>query len=167
MGKTTTLGELEKRGFDIVPEAARQIIAEEQQKVQGILPWTDLMGFQQKVLDRQLDLEGHVRGSVAFLDRGVVDGLAYCKLGAQVPHRELVRCAGMHRYEGVFILDQLPLYSTDTERKEDRETATKIHACLHEVYHEQGYRPIVVPVLKPEGRAQFILEHILNKSSSF
>lgn len=104
-GKTTTCEELHKLGHHIVPEAARQIIREEQPS--GILPWTDLGGFQELVLDRQLDLESKVRG-VAFADRGIIDNLAYCIAGNIPPPRCIIEAAERAQYTKVFLLDRLP-----------------------------------------------------------
>ncbi len=162
VGKTTMLLELEKYGYVIVPEAARQIIAEEQQKPKGILPWTDLKGFQHKVLERQLDLESRVSGPVVFLDRGIVDGLAYCRLGSIVPPQKLITLAGTHRYTGVFLLDLLPNYAMDNERKEDVDTARKIHRYIHAAYEQCAYTPKTIPVCFPEERARRILHELVS-----
>src|SRR3989344_724000 len=89
VGKTTTLLELHKLGHTVVPEAARQLITQEQQKEKGVLPWTNLFVFQQLVTKLQLELERSVGKEMAFLDRGFVDNFAYCKLGKILAPQEL------------------------------------------------------------------------------
>ncbi len=159
VGKTTTLLEIQKLGHRVVPEAARQIITQEQQKKEGILPWTNLFVFQQLVTKLQLELEDGVGKEIAFLDRGYVDNFAYCKVGNILAPQELVALKSIHKYDGVFVLDPLPHYNKDDVRKEDAVFAQALHEAIMEVYHEQGYSPIRVPVLSPEERARFILKH--------
>ena len=161
VGKTKTLLELQKLGHQIVPEAARHLIEQEQQKPQGVLPWTNLFVFQQLVTQLQLEFESRISVGVAFLDRGFVDNFAYCKLGNILVPEELVALKTTHKYDGVFVLDPLLAYSKDAVRKEDAAFAQALHAAILEVYHEQGYVPIVVPVLEPEDRAKFILKYVL------
>ena len=161
VGKTTTLLELQKLGHEIVPEAARQVIAEEQQKLNGILPWTNLTGFQSLVIQRQLNLENQVSKKIAFLDRGILDNLAYCDVNDIPAPKELLELKSSHKYSAVFLLDPLPFYTIDMQRKEDRETAQKVHEAINKVYKEEGYNIIIVPVLSPSERAKFIIEHVL------
>ncbi len=158
VGKTTILRELERLGHHVVPETGRAIIKEEQQKPNGILPWKDLYTFQILVVARQLALETRIEGSPAFLDRGVLDGLAYCIAGniPTPPELEIVR----PNYKGVFLLDPLGTYATDAERKEDAEHARRIHSAIETVYTRSGIPLVRVPVLPPAERTQYILEHV-------
>lgn len=156
VGKTTTLNELARRGYKTAPEAARMIIQEEQAKPNGILPWTDLLGFQHLVLQRQINLEQRLWDG--FLDRAI-DGIAYCRLGKIEVPKELIYFAKTNRYDCIIFPDALP-YKLDSERKEDEATAKKIHDEIFKVYVEFGYNPIRVPVLPVDKRADFILEKI-------
>lgn len=162
VGKTTLVEALEKRGYVVVPEAARQIIQEEQKKFDGILPWKSqeyFFLFQQLVVKRQLDLEASVEDRCCFLDRSIVDGVAYCHLAALVAPEELGVQVQHHRYDSVFLLDRLP-YKQDAERKEDEATAQRIHEMIREVYTEGGYDIISVPVFPVEQRVDFVLNKI-------
>ena len=155
VGKTTTLNELEKLGYSTLPEVARQIIAE--QMPNGVLPWTNLAEFQNLVVNRQLDLERRVKG-IAFLDRGVIDGVGYCLAGGiKVPQKLYTACKTAD-YAGVFLLDKLPAYCKDTERKESVDEAQRIHNAIAEAYVMHGYTLIRVPVLLPKERAEFIFQ---------
>src|SRR3989344_6176416 len=81
-GKTTMIQEFKRRGYRTFPEVARQIIAEEQGKEKGILPWTDLGSFQELVVERQVAQEKDVStNKKIFLDRALPDNLAYAEIG--------------------------------------------------------------------------------------
>jgi len=157
-GKTTTCKELASLGYEIVQESARIIIAEEQQKTNGVLPWTNLFEFQKLVLRRQLDLESRINGQPTFLDRGFLDGVAYCWQGKVKVPEELLALTKTQRYNRVFLLDPLPNYQTDGQRKEDITVAAELHRLIGEAYKEFGYDVIKVPVLEPKQRAQNIIK---------
>src|SRR3989344_3919034 len=81
-GKTTMIQEFKRRGHHTFPEVARQIIAEEQAKEKGILPWTDLALFQELVVKRQAAQEKNVSTSKKiFLDRALPYNLSYAESG--------------------------------------------------------------------------------------
>lgn len=156
IGKTTMIELLATRGHQVLPEAARMVIEVEQGKDGGVLPWTDLEGFQYKVADLQLELEDGIQSREAFLDRGIIDGFGYSTLGG-VKAPEIIHELGKNRYEKIFILDPLPTYENDSARKENRDEALRIHGAIENAYKHFGYDPISVPVLPPEERVLFIL----------
>lgn len=159
-GKTTTINELEKLGYAIVPESARSIIAEEKNKQKGILPWTDLHEFQKLVLARQLRLENEAIASKhqkIFHDRSLVDGIAYAEIGNATVPEELYRSIGRADYKRVFYLEQLPGYVQDKERKEDPELAERIHKKLYDVYDRLGFDIVKIPSCGIEERIEMIL----------
>lgn len=162
-GKTSTIKEIEKLGYEVLEESARQIIYEEQQKFDGVLPWINLQEFQRKVLKRQIDLESRLKSDVVFLDRGVLDGIAYCRLEGVQPISELLDLMQTHRYDSIFLLDPLPFYIQDYQRKETPEQAKKVHETIAQVYKEAGYNLISVPFLLPQERANYIVEKAKNK----
>lgn len=162
-GKTTTLQELEKRGYVTVPEAGRSVIVDEQRKEHGIFPWTDLYEFQRLVTRRQGELEAEMltgKKGLAFLDRGLIDNLAYCQQGGIAVPSELLAAISRADYAGIFLLNLLPNYHTDAERKEDQKTAVQLHQLIEAVYREHGFAPVTVPILPPHQRADFILNYI-------
>ncbi len=154
IGKTTTLEELGKLGYEIVEESARIVWRS------GYDASKDLGGFQLRVLERQLELEARARGDPVFLDRGVFDCIAYCRLGNIEVPRKLQMLTREHKYGGIFILDPLPFYNIDAERKEGRELARRIHETIISVYKELGYNLERIPVLSPEERAKEIIKKV-------
>ena len=145
-----------------MPETARIIIEEEQEKNSDILPWKDLMFFQEKVVLKQVQMESEISETHVFLDRGILDSYAYSKLGNVSAPLHAYQDAHS-RYIQVFILELLPGYTPDTVRKETADYRHQIHQALFDAYEQFGYAPIVVPILSPENRAEFILRHIDSK----
>ena len=81
-GKTTVLLELEKRGYRVVPEVARQIIQEQVRDGGRALPWGDRKLYTDLMLMRSV--ESYLQNSSAtqpiFFDRGVPDTMGYARL---------------------------------------------------------------------------------------
>lgn len=160
-GKTTTLLALLEKGFRAVPEVPRMIIEGEQANNGTILPWKDFLNFQKTVLQKQIELESDLQDHhVAFLDRGVPDQIAYCRLqGTEVPI-EILEAVKSNRYDRVFLLDRLPVYETDSARKEDPKTAERLHQLIREAYLELDYDVVSVPPVSVQKRIEFILSSI-------
>ncbi|MFC1685743.1 AAA family ATPase [Nanoarchaeota archaeon] len=163
VGKSTTLKVLSnKKGVCTLREAATYVITQEldkeKQGKEAQLPWTDRDGFQKRVLEQQLRWEEgipfHAR---IFLDRGVIDGLAYYRLDGITPPKELEKAAEESRYDKIFLLERLTSFERTTTRREDLETAQKLHYLVEKEYKKYGYNPIRIPEADPESRAHNIL----------
>lgn len=161
-GKTTICCELLKEGYVVLPEVARRVIAKNQ-KTNGPLPWTDFEKFQREVLNKQLQYERATQtiDDITFGDRGVIDTLGYYLTESlyTIP-ADIQEEMFKHDYRGVFILELLPNYKTDSERKESKEKALKIQNNLIEAYTWTANRPIIVPVLPLEERIKFVKEKV-------
>ncbi|MDP3789732.1 MAG: ATP-binding protein, partial [Candidatus Omnitrophota bacterium] len=171
-GKTSVIECLAQKGIKTIPEVARSIIAEEQSKARvipgyvPILPSTDLELFEERCIQRQLAQEVNlVQSHDYFLDRSLVDPIAYAELAKvrlQPDLDDLLRDAD---YRAVFFLEQLPQYVKDTERSEDAVQAQRLHYKLYDVYDRWGYDIIPVPVFPGSleesiaQRADYILRH--------
>jgi predicted ATPase len=169
VGKTTICNELAARGYTTLPEAARHIIASEQMKPAGKLPWTDFEGFQHLVLDHIESLESCVEGD-AFCDRGALDAIAYHHDIGIAPCERLDALVQAERfqkrYEKVFVLDRLPTYTRDEQRLEDEPKAIRLHTLIRRAYLNCGYEVINVPVLEPAARAQYIIDRLHTDTST-
>lgn len=160
VGKTTVLNILASRGYEIVNEAADEIIREEREKPnKGALGLDNIQSFQELVAARQLELEAKAKSGIVFLDRGITDGYAFCKL-AQVDVPAIIMDESRDRYEKIFFLESLGKYEYDGVRTGSLEKANQIHPFLKEAYEFFGYSPIDVPVATPEERADFILKSL-------
>lgn len=147
-GKTTLLNAL-SGNYQVLPEAARQIIEEEQTKTNGTLPWTDFDGFEKLVYERQITQENSVRNyqGTVLLDRGTSDITGYYKANNLKTPSWLEKSLKETRYNAVFILDRLPesYFKNDSARKETPEEAAHIHNSIIAAYKQAGYEPIMVP----------------------
>ncbi len=189
VGKTTIINALTARGYVGVSEAARHIIAKEQKKVdrskarggsyKGVLPWTDLAKFQHRVVRQQSLWEtaaarslqgarGKARGTV--LDRSFVDPIAYMLEAGMTPrthpalYKKLFTKIQKAGYKKVFVLDQLPHYANDPQRKESAVQAGKLHSRLYDVYRDMGKRygfdVVRVPAVGVDKRVDFVLNQM-------
>jgi predicted ATPase len=159
-GKTTLINLLAEKGFQTVPEGARQYMEREIAKGQTIeeiraKPVT----LQRGISEVQLEIEGNLQASdFAFLDRGVPDTLAWYRVFGLNPN-ELLRECFQHRYASVFILEQLPL-KLDGLRFEDDTIIGFLDDWHTWDYGALGYDVIRVPVLPPKERCAFVLEKL-------
>ncbi len=159
VGKTTTLELLAARGYATVRETARDIIAAQQEAgADGILPWTDNLGFQYLVLDTLLRREREAQGDPVFCDRGAFDAFAYCKVFNTGVPEALEKVAQARRYSKVFLLDQLPTYVQDAQRREDPLLAKRLHEEIGNAYANLGYEVVRVPAIGPQARVEYIIE---------
>jgi len=169
----STLGELLRlKGEAFIDEAPRIIIDGEQCReavrngYKGTFPWTNLPGFERLVLEKQLELEA-MPNSVAdrneriWLDRSLIDLVAYSELGGIQPPEGLIEAIGKAGYSKVFILEPLTSYENDRVRHETREEAMKVHTKLKEVYERfskrLGFEIQYVPDIGLEARAELLL----------
>jgi len=160
-GKTSIINNLASRGYSVVEEMARQIL-EERGKPKTRQEWEQ---FQLDIFNRQSRLELQKlkqthKDNLIFLDRGLIDSLAYSNhiLGyfpvnlSEQDQNEL-----QSRYNQVFALDLLP-FEDDGLRVENSQEAKRIHERIIQTYQEFNYNPMQVPVMaSPQERADFIL----------
>jgi len=159
-GKTTVINALSEEGYKTVPEAARIVIEEELAKNGNILPWIDVDKFQKAVLEKQLELESSLKEGTYFLDRGIPDGIAFYALTDVEAPNQLIDAAKRNRYDKVFLLEMLPFYKIDNERKHNFKESKMLHQIIKEVYCDLGYRLVEVPLLSVEERVKFIQKHL-------
>ncbi len=167
VGKTTLIEFLATKRFRTVPEAARQIIEEEGLEFVDTVGWDGALAFQERIAERQLALEAVLPESSdpVFLDRGLIDGVAYCELdGIPVPPPILENARA--RYHTVFLLEFLGEYTMGPGRQDSPETARAIHARIADAYRTYGYPVVSVPAGDLEFRATFILDHLSQKEGS-
>ncbi len=159
-GKTTMLDQLADKGFQTVPEAARQYFEREMAKGRT-MDEIRADGIAQVcgVMDIQLRSESGLQvADVAFLDRGIPDVFAFCRVLGLNPNEVLPECFN-HRYASVFILDRFPAQQ-DGIRTEDDAIADFLDEWHERDYSALGYGVVRVPVMSPEERLAFVLEKL-------
>lgn len=157
-GKTTLVEHLEKLGFPVAREGARDILAE------GILhPLKDPVLFQNELARRQFLEEERVKnlnGEAAFLDRGIYDHVIFCRhFGVTELPPELKREPG---YGAVFVLDSLPFENDGIRIEKDIEEALRFKDAIVKEYEVRGIPCVPIPVMPVEARADMMLDWIKN-----
>jgi predicted ATPase len=162
-GKTAILQLAARPGIYTIGEVSTYVIGLERLHGGSALPWTDRDAFQKKVLKTQLEWENEIPAGVekVILDRGVPDGIAYYLMDGLEPPKELLDAAKAAKYDGIFIVEQLDSYEKTDMRREGRELANALHRRAHEVYESLGYKPISVPVMPRQERADWVLGQMM------
>jgi predicted ATPase len=157
-GKTTLIEQLADKGFQTVPETARLYIEKEIAKGRTIHEIRENVdAFERSLIEIQLKFERALRTTeIAFLDRGLPDGLTYCRVAGMDPNEILSECFH-HRYASIFVLERLPIQQDDI-RIEDEAIAGLIEEWLVRDYSALGYCVVMVPVLSPKDRLEFVLD---------
>ena len=163
-GKTTVLRELERRGFRVVPEVARQII-QEQIRAGGIaVPWGDREHYTRLMFDRSVrSFKAHTAATEpTFSDRGIPDVLCYARLIGFKDDNPIRRACKEFRYAPrvFFAPAWREIYQSDTERKQDFDEAIRTADMMGKVYRECGYSLIELPKSSPPERAEFVLNEL-------
>ncbi len=168
VGKTSLLKKLRDHGFHTISEVATSLI--EQALKQGLpnpAHGKDVITFQNNIWATQLDLECELQeNQIAFLDRGLLDNLAYYEFnGVQAP-QELFVAAQAINYKKVFVLDFLDTFQNTAVRKENIQQAKKIHNLIADKYATFGLPIVTVPSFAKdkEGRRLSAQESIIKRA---
>ena len=160
-GKTTLINFLKKLGYNVVEEAARLLVNLGELKKEDFLLKERRDYLQRKIMLKQLELESRIPdNTVTFLDRGLIDGIAYYWILNLEPPEELIRLSKDRNYKIVFILEQIKQYSHDELRYEPLEVGKRIHELIIKAYKMFNYTIEFIPELSVEERAKLILKII-------
>tara|TARA_R100001244_G_scaffold25113_2_gene25341 strand:+ start:12771 stop:13310 length:540 start_codon:yes stop_codon:yes gene_type:complete len=164
-GKSTVIDGLAKKGYNVVPEAAIQVI----EAIQALVPNGDLEwrrhyfeSFQWLISQRQQELELQTSKALTFYDRGAYDGYGFAAHhGAAIPKLVADMCS-KSTYDMVFLLDLVTPFDprSDTSRIETIEDCKELQERLNLAYMDFGYEPVFVPLMSVEDRIEFILDRI-------
>ena len=160
-GKTTTINILTARGYKTTIEHARHYIDTQRQKGKTVEEARrNQQEFQMGILDMQIEQEALLSADeTVFLDRALPDALAYYYFLNLPINEKLTAAMNLYRYKKVFILDILPLVQ-DYARREDKKAQERIHELLIEVYTSLNIPVVHVPILPPDERVAYILDHL-------
>lgn len=166
VGKTTTINELQKLGYLIVPEDARRIIQGQIQTGGKGLPWKDKTNYARLMLEASIQtylrITGQQSSKVSFFDRGILDTICYMKMENIPVSAAVDGLATIHRYNRkVFILPPWKdIYEMDNERKQTWHEAVYTFKKMKQTYLEYGYEIIEVPKDSVKFRCEFIVNQI-------
>ncbi|MBI5147837.1 MAG: ATP-binding protein [Parcubacteria group bacterium] len=154
-GKTSVIDQLAKRGYPVLHEAARELIAED------LFP-PRTFEFQNELSARHLAREKifyKLPAPFGFLDRGVYDNSAFCRY-FKFPEPANI-AAHNHFYAAVFFLDVLGEFQPDGIRIESGlAEALTIKDLIRAEYESRAIPCIVVPAMSVEERSDFILRRV-------
>ena len=164
-GKSTVIRLLKDLGFKTTEELARHYIDLQQMNGRSIDEIrSNQRQFQHKVLNLQIDLERRLDPQeLTFLDRGLPDELAYYQYFNLPPDEKLIEYLDVFAYQKIYIMDLLPLCA-DYARTEDADAQKALHQLIIETYSKRSTPVVMVPVLPPKERVQFILDDLGIKS---
>ncbi|MBB4121058.1 AAA family ATPase [Martelella radicis] len=161
-GKSSLIEALAVRGFAVVREPGRRIVAEELAGDGRALPWVDLEAFARRAIEMATaDHEAmlQVKGPI-FFDRGLVDALA--GLDHLTGATAIPDISRRVRYgQTVFMTPPWPeIYVNDDERRHGLDEGMAEYERLMAFYPKLGYRPVVLPKADIETRIRFILQRV-------
>ena len=164
-GKSTLIDKLGAKGFNTLPEVAREYFEGELNKGRSLNEIRkDRAAFTYRIFELMAAREKSLQSSkVVFLDRGLPDIIGYLRYAGMDPNIALHDCL-QNRYASVFKLDRLP-YIKDDVRAGDDNYADYFDTWISRDYSALGYKVISVPVLTPDERLDFILERLAEKGN--
>ena len=163
--KSTILQLLKAQGFNVVPEPAREILAEQRSIGDEGVPEQNPKLFTQLLLSRAIYQYKQMQTAqdIVIFDRGIPDNIAYAQL-FNLNYPPAHQAAKLYRYHiDVFIFPAWDkIYTTDDERIMSFEAAKAFGDSVQKVYKECGYNLIEVPRASPEKRVKFIKKYLLD-----
>jgi predicted ATPase len=161
-GKSTLLSELKDRGYAVVEEPGRRIVAGELRNgSSAALPWINPAAFAERavklsVLDR--DQAREIPGMV-FFDRGLIDAASALEY---VTGKPILEKYATERYNPrVFVTPPWPeIYKIDAERQHKFQDAVKEYERLLVAFSSLGYTIDVLPKVGVSQRADIILRNL-------
>ena len=159
-GKTTLLTELAARGYAIVDESARAIIAE--RLARGESPRPGPPAFAREILRRDIEkyLNQPRTPKWTFFDRSLIEALGMLHEVSPLPSSELESLLATYPFHRtVFVLPPWEaIYSTDDERDQTFADAVDVHDRVVQWYSSCGYVLNEVPRLPVAQRVEHVLQ---------
>lgn len=161
-GKSTLLAALAARGFPVVEEPGRRIVAQEHATGGNALPWTDMAAFARRAI--AMAAQDHAAASARpgwiFFDRGLVDAAAALHHATGEPLRADL-LAGMRYHRRVFLTPPWPdIYAADAERRHGLDDAVAEYERIAALLPTLGYQTVEIPRMPVGERADFVLERL-------
>lgn len=161
-GKTTTILELKRRGYNVLQECARKIA--NSKFIGKSIKEIKKKEFQDAIFDLQKERLEKLKGDKFFFtDRGLGDTLAYYRINNLEVPKEKWDYALRFRYSKIFILDFLNFYEQDSLRQETEQEQKKIQKIIIDIYKQLEYNIVIIPFMKVSERVDFILSKLKSK----
>lgn len=161
-GKSSLAAELRRRGYPVVDEPGRRVIAEEEQGDGRALPWHDMKAFLLRVIAmarEDLERARAAQEGWVFFDRGLIDALVALGNIEGEPTVGAFADGPLHYHHRVFLVPPWPgIFVQDEARRHDLAFATQEYSRLLAAYPALGYETIVLPKMSVAQRADHVLE---------
>ena len=160
-GKSALLHELARRGFAVVEEPGRRIIAEERDASGRALPWIDLAAFARRAVEMSLQdrRDAKDKAGPIFFDRGLIDAAA--ALEYATGEKVLRRYAAERFHDCVFMAPPWPeIYGKDADRRHSLDSAIAEYERLVQAYTSLGYAIQILPKTGIAARAELVIEQV-------
>ncbi|MBH1990005.1 MAG: AAA family ATPase [Alphaproteobacteria bacterium] len=165
-GKTTLLHALNRKGYDVVEEAATDVIALEQ-SMRFLTPWTDPL-FIHKILNLQMHrtYQAHTPDvSIQFFDRSPLCTYALCIfLGYPIPSElmtEINHIITTNIFQrSVFFIENLGFIEHTDARKISFIDGLRFEQIHRDVYQHFGYTLTLVPNASVDDRLNQLIQWI-------
>ncbi len=161
-GKTTIIDELEKKGFDVIKEVAREVL---ERRKHFEVTKEEVLTRQKLIAKKQIEQEEVFEKNpplldILFSDRCAIDGLAYLKHSLKHIPKEIMDLIESRKYTKIFFLERLPFQNDGLRIEKDEQEAKKIHNKLLSFYKLSGHEIIQVPIMPINERVSFILKNL-------
>ncbi|PWB84430.1 MAG: ATPase [Methylocystaceae bacterium] len=158
-GKSTLLNELKRRGYEVIEEPGRRIIAEELDGSGHAAPWVDLAAFAERAVEMSLRDRDRAESmpGVVFFDRGLIDAAAALEHATGKP---ILKAYSKERYNPrVFMTPPWPeIYANDADRRHGLQEAIEEYERLLVVFTSLDYVIEVLPKIGVAQRADIVIE---------
>jgi predicted ATPase len=165
-GKSSVLLELQRRGYQTVPEVARDIIKAQQASGGNAMHTGDRQAFLSLMLEQSLTdyRQTNITDKPVIFDRGIPDLYGYAQGFCGGVTQAVAKATAHYRYnQTAFIFPPwLDIYQNDSERQQDFQEAIKTYHALKKAYQHCQYRLLEVPEDTITKRADYMIREILD-----
>ena len=161
-GKSTLLAALKHRGYAVVEEPGRRIVAEENAASGLALPWVDMAAFARRAvaMSRSDLVSAQKMSGIVFFDRGLLDAAVALQSACGIPYQETL--GPLRPYSATaFVAPPWPeIFASDQDRRHDLKAAIEEFERLHSALLEMHYDVQMLPKISVQERVDFVLENI-------
>lgn len=139
-GKSTLVSEIEKRGYNVIREVAREVLNERKNYPENS---NEFLLRQKIIYSRHKLLEDSFDKGIVFCDRSLIDIFGYCKyfgIDSSFIQENLIT-----RYSYIFELPKRRFVKDNIRLEKDNHEADKIYNLIKENYFNFGYNFVNVP----------------------
>ncbi len=164
-GKTSMLAVLRQRGYTIIPEVARSIIADRVNR--GLSPRPEPVDFANLIFDRDIEQFEATRSAtgVLFFDRSAIDSLGMLDEVGQLTTEKKQRVLSNFPYYPTALI--LPpwreIYHNDAQRDQTYDDSIRIFGAICHWYVDCGYSIVEVPKMSIDDRCDFVRQFLASQ----